>query len=174
MSTTPGLKPSFERAPAIDYGEALLPAGLGRQLAEHFGVDRINGRLGNELKFENQKLTANYLRDGIRSRRFLAHLQTAARFRSGGQSAGGRRYHGVGGAAERELNNLDPEYRNPSVKLVQNCEMRLFQRPDDAIHRGFDKEAEADMAAPDNFISNFEPLTSARVEKILNQRGGVR
>ena len=49
------------------------------------------------------------------------------------------------------LNNLDPEYSNPSVKLVENCETLLFQRPDDAIHRGFDKEAEADIAAPGNF-----------------------
>jgi hypothetical protein len=32
------------------------------------------------------------------------------------------------------------------VKLVLNCETRLFQRPDDAIHRGFDKQAEADIA----------------------------
>ena len=67
------------------------------------------------------------------------------------------------------LNNLDPEYRNPSVKLVENCETRLFQRPDDAIHRGFDKDAEADLAAPDNFISNFEPLDSNAVKKIVDE-----
>ena len=33
-------------------------------------------------------------------------------------------------------------YDNPSVKLVENCEYRLFQRPDDAIHRGYDKQTE--------------------------------
>ena len=32
------------------------------------------------------------------------------------------------------------------MKLVANCEALLFQRPDDAIHRGFDKQAEADIA----------------------------
>ena len=36
---------------------------------------------------------------------------------------------------------------------------RLFQRPDDAIHRGYDKQTEADFARPDNFFSNYEPLT---------------
>jgi hypothetical protein len=41
---------------------------------------------------------------------------------------------------------------------VKNCETLLFQRPDDAIHRGFDKDAEADLASPGTFISNFEPL----------------
>jgi hypothetical protein len=42
---------------------------------------------------------------------------------------------------------------------VTNCEYRLFQRPDDAIHRGLDKQTEADLSRPDNFISNFQPLT---------------
>ncbi len=52
-----------------------------------------------------------------------------------------------------------PRARAPSVKLVENCEYRLFQRPDDAIHRGFDRQTEADIATPGNFLSNFEPLT---------------
>src|SRR5262249_15587241 len=34
---------------------------------EHFSVDRINGFLGHELKFENQKLISNYLRVGYDS-----------------------------------------------------------------------------------------------------------
>jgi hypothetical protein len=48
----------------------------------------------------------------------------------------------------------------PSLKLIKNCEYRLFQRPDDAIHRGYDKQTEADLASPGNFISNFQPLTA--------------
>ena len=46
-----------------------------------------------------------------------------------------------------------------SRKFVQNCENLLFQRPDDAIHRGYDKQTELDMSAPDNFLSNFQPLS---------------
>ena len=69
----------------------------------------------------------------------------------------------VGGLA-----HLDSEYSNPSVKLVQNCETLLFQRPDDAIHRGFDAQAEADLAAPGNFISNFEPLTQEMAKAIVD------
>ncbi|MEW5770721.1 MAG: hypothetical protein AB1831_10210 [Pseudomonadota bacterium] len=45
------------------------------------------------------------------------------------------------------------------VKLVGNCEARLFQRPDDARHRGLDAQTEHDLTEADNFISNFEPLT---------------
>ena len=54
------------------------------------------------------------------------------------------------------------------MKLVQNCETLLFQRPDDAIHRGFDTQAEADMASPGTFISNFEPLTLEQARKIVD------
>src|SRR6185369_833452 len=69
--------------------------------------------------------------------------------------------------AREALNDLDPAYDNPSVKLVQNCERRLFQRPDDAIYRGVDVQAEADIAGPDNFLSNFEPLTGEQARAMV-------
>ncbi len=47
-----------------------------------------------------------------------------------------------------------------SFKFAENCEYRLFQRPDDAIHRGLDQQTEKDMARADNFISNFEALSA--------------
>ena len=34
-----------------------------------------------------------------------------------------------------------------SRKFVTNCESLLFQRPDDAIVRGYDKQTERDMSA---------------------------
>ncbi|HEY4086185.1 MAG TPA: hypothetical protein VGM43_09620, partial [Bryobacteraceae bacterium] len=36
------------------------------------------------------------------------------------------------------------------------------------IHRGFDKDAEADLAGPGNFISNFEPLTVAQAQELVD------
>ena len=57
-----------------------------------------------------------------------------------------------------------------SKKFVSNCEYRLFQRPDDAVHRGFDKQAEADLAREGaNFISNFEPMSRADVEDMMDK-----
>ena len=35
---------------------------------------------------------------------------------------------------------------HPSLKLSENCEFRLFQRPDDAIHPGLDQQTEEDMS----------------------------
>ncbi|CAG7855816.1 hypothetical protein MCAMS1_00085, partial [biofilm metagenome] len=62
---------------------------------------------------------------------------------------------------------LNPEYHNPSVKLVNNCEQSFFQRPDDAIHRGTDLQTELDFSGKDNFISNFQPLTTGDAKEIL-------
>jgi hypothetical protein len=35
----------------------------------------------------------------------------------------------------------------------------LFQRPDEAIIRGYDKESEADIVSNNTFLTNYEPLT---------------
>jgi hypothetical protein len=62
---------------------------------------------------------------------------------------------------------LNPRYNNPSIKLVENCEQRLFQRPDDAINRGLDKQTESDLAEKGNFISNFEPLDASDAKELV-------
>ena len=56
------------------------------------------------------------------------------------------------------LSNLGKAKDNLSVKIVENCEYRFFQRPDDAVIRGYDKKAELDLSTPNTFISNYEPL----------------
>ncbi len=53
------------------------------------------------------------------------------------------------------------------MKITHNCEYRFFQRPDDAIHRGIDPQAEYDLSRPGNFISNFEPLNPEEVQSIV-------
>ena len=44
---------------------------------------------------------------------------------------------------------------------------KCSQRPDDAIHRGYDKLTEWDMSKPGNFISNFEPLNRTRIKDLV-------
>ncbi len=140
----------------------------GENWREHFGVDRINGLLGHELKFENQKLLGNYLRMGYdpdgswRIYKLRPDFNPADKVQVEDDIT-------VSVTLPREsLTNLDPEYRNQSVKLVANCENLLFQRPDDAIHRGFDKDAEADIASEGVFLSNFEPLTVGDAQAIVD------
>jgi hypothetical protein len=131
----------------------------GENWREHFTVDRINGFLGHELKFDNQKLVSNYLRVGYdpdgswRIYKLRPDFCPAVKVQMEDDITASL-------VLPREaLNDLDPGYGNPSVKLVANCERVLFQRPDDAIHRGVDVQAEADIAGPGNFLSNFEPIT---------------
>jgi hypothetical protein len=141
----------------------------GDNWREQFSVDRINGFLGHELKFENQKLLANYLRVGYdpdgswRIYKLRPDFHPADKVQVEDDIT-------VSTVLPREsLTHLDPEYRQRSVKLVTNCESLLFQRPDDAIHRGFDKDAENDLASPGVFISNFEPLTAIDVRAIVDE-----
>ncbi|WP_314719612.1 hypothetical protein [uncultured Actinomyces sp.] len=60
-----------------------------------------------------------------------------------------------------------------SRKVVANCERLLFQRPDDAIVRGYDKQTEADMSRPGTFISNFQPLTPADARAMVDDAPGL-
>ncbi len=168
----------------------------GKTWREHFSVDVVNGVPGNELKCDNRKLTTTYLRIGfdpdgawrVFSLRKDFHpavkLQreddisasvvvpgSGAGFQPA--SAGGSPAETVGMTAAldgattfltRVSFATDP---GRSLKFVQNCEFRLFQRPDDAIHRGYDQQAEHDFAQPGNFFSNYQPLTRADAQREL-------
>jgi hypothetical protein len=140
----------------------------GENWREHFSVDRINGFLGHELKFENQKLVGNYLRMGYDPNGSWRIYKLRPDFNPADKVQVEDDITASVVLPRESLNNLDPEYSNQSVKLVANCETLLFQRPDDAIHRGFDKDAEADIAASGTFLSNFEPLTVEQAQGLVN------
>jgi len=130
----------------------------GDKWREHFTVDRINGFLGHELKFENQPLVSNYLRVGFDPDGSWRIYKLRPDFHPADKVAVEDDITASVVLPRESLTDLDPEYPNPSVKLVANCERRLFQRPDDAIRRGADGQAEADIASLGNFFSNYEPF----------------
>jgi hypothetical protein len=141
----------------------------GDNWQRYFTVDRINGFLGHELKFDNQKLVANYLRMGYDPNGTWRIYKLRPDFIAADKVQVEDDITASVVLPRESLNNLDPDYSHKSVKLLTNCEALLFQRPDDAIHRGFDKDAEADLAAPGNFISNFEPLTVQKARELVDQ-----
>ena len=118
----------------------------GENWRSRFSVDIRDGKSGNELKLDGRTLVSNFLRVGF-----------------GGGADGAWRVFGlrkdfhpsfkiqtedditasvvVPAGQLKYLNPMDP---HPSVKFAVNTEARLFQRPDDAIHRGYDKQAERD------------------------------
>ena len=105
-----------------------------------------------------RKITLNMLRVGFDVDGSWRLFSLRHDFAPGGEGADRGRHHGIHRRARRSASGCDPAR---SYKLVENCENLLFQRPDDAIHRGYDKQAERDIATPGNFLSNFEPLTRA-------------
>ena len=142
----------------------------GDNWREQFSVDTINGTPGYELKFQNRKLLTNYLRVGFE--------------KDGSWRVFGLRkdFHP---AAKISMEDditasvvvppfVVPDRKNsaPSAKFVLNCESRLFQRPDDAIHRGYDKQTEKDFSQPGNFFSNYEPLGRKNAEALVEDAIG--
>ena len=130
----------------------------GKDWRSHFSVGIINGRKGNSLRLDGEVIKVNMLRVGFEndgSWRLLslrpdfspaAKVQTEDDLTASVVAPGG-----LESTPDSEL----------SRKFVANCESLLFQRPDDAIVRGYDKQTESDMSDPDAdlFISNFQPLT---------------
>ncbi len=129
----------------------------GADWRSHFTVGIINGRRGNQLRLDGTKIMVNMLRVGFETdgswRLFgLRHdFAPATKVQTEDDITASVVVNG-------KMLGLDPDR---SYKLVENCEELLFQRPDDAIHRGYDKQAEADIATPGTFLSNFQPLTRA-------------
>jgi len=130
----------------------------GGDWRSHFSVDVVNGEPGHELKYNNRKLVGMYLRIGLdatgRWRMYKLRQDFAAAEKIQLEDDITASIVVPGRALCEPYSN-----RPDSFKFVANCEYRLFQRPDDAVHRGLDKQTEADIADVGNFFCNFEPLT---------------
>lgn len=134
---------------------------------ERFGADIVNGSPGHELKIGDRALVGTYLRVGLDDK----HWRTFKLRQDFIASSKVQREDDISvstvAPAEAVENVGGFVAAANSYKFVENCEYRLFQRPDDAIHRGLDKQTEWDLSQPGNFISNFHPLTSDEVREIV-------
>mgnify|MGYP005811244133 CR=1 FL=1 len=133
-----------------------------------FTVDRINGFLGHELRYDNQKLVGNYLRVGYDPGGAWRIYKLRPDFEPADKVQVEDDITASVVVPRERLKHLGLNCPSPSVKLVANCEALLFQRPDDAIHRGVDRQAESDIASPAAFLSNFEPLDRAAARRIVD------
>ena len=140
----------------------------GENWISHFSVGNINGRPGNSLRLDGVNIAVNTLRVGfepdgswrIFSLRYdyspSVKVQTEDDITASVVAPG----HLRDGADKR------------SRKFVQNCELLLFQRPDDAVIRGYDHQAESDIACANTFLSNFQPLTRKDAQDMLDDAIG--
>ncbi len=135
-----------------------------------FTVDIVNGHPGNELKYRERRLVGTYLRVGLLGENTWRTYKLRQDFAPAQKVQTEDDISASVVAPTNKLDYLaDHAGQAPSVKFTENCEYRLFQRPDDAIHRGLDKQTESDLARDDNFIVNFEPLSRQQILEICDR-----
>jgi phosphoenolpyruvate carboxykinase (diphosphate) len=139
----------------------------GNDWRKYFTVDIIDGRYGNELKFKNRKLVASYLRVGLESGGAWRTFKLRQDFIAAAKIQMEDDITSSIVIPTSRLEYLSSDCNQTSVKFTHNCEYRFFQRPDEAINRGYDRQAEADLVTPNTFISNFEPLTVNDAKEII-------
>ena len=133
---------------------------------DDFTVEIVNGRNGNTLRYKHESVVASYVRIGFNpeGRWFLNKLRSdfipCHKIQMEDDITASIT------VSAKKLKNLNPEYNNPSVKLVANCESYLFQRPDEAVIRGYDKEAEFDVVQNNTFLTNYEPLNREKAVEL--------
>jgi len=143
--------------------------GADENWRDNFAVDIVNGSPGHELKYNGRKLVGDYLRVGFvgenswRTYKLRQDFAAAEKIQTEDDISvsvvvPGRKLERIGQVTAA----------SHSYKFVKNCEFRLFQRPDDAVHRGLDKQCESDLSRDDNFIVNFEPLSQEQVNEICD------
>lgn len=139
----------------------------GPEWQKRFTVDVIDGNPGIELKYRNQKLVTRYLRVGFTE---SGSWRTFGLRKDFAPAAKLQREDDITASvvvAAQSLTGLHPQLNEPSYKFAVNCEYRLFQRPDDAIVRGYDKSAEADFARTGTFFSNYQPLPRREAQNMM-------
>ena len=130
----------------------------GDDWRSRFSVTIMNGRQGNSLRLDGEAIVVNFLRVGFDADGSWRLFSLRPDFTPASK---------VQTEDDITASTVTPTPDGPSRKYVQNCEHLLFQRPDDAIHRGYDKQTEKDMARPGTFISNFQPLTHADAQEMM-------
>lgn len=121
-------------------------------------VEIINGENGTGLQYNNNPVIGSYVRIGFNPKGTWMLNKLRSDF-APSQKIQLEDDISVSITLPRnKFKNLNPEYENESFKVVDNCEAHLFQRPDEAIVRGYDKEAELDLVSDNTFLTNYELL----------------
>ena len=133
-----------------------------------FSEDVIDGGAGYELKYLNRKVITRYLRVGYEADGAWRTFSLRKDFLPAKKL---QREDDISVSATLPVHHRDglhPDVPEGSHKFVANCEYRFFQRPDDAIHRGYDKAAERDFSGGGNFFSNYEPLDQQQLAEMID------
>lgn len=141
----------------------------GDRWRDKFGVDVVNGTSGNVLKYLGRPVIGSYLRVGMQEDGTGWTHKLRQDFMPSHKVQWEDDITASVVVPTEWLSGLNGDYTNPSVKFAQNCEFRFFQRPDDAIHRGYDKQAERDISTAPVFTSNFHPFRREEAREFLER-----
>jgi hypothetical protein len=144
----------------------------GRNWRDKFSVDIINSEPGHVLKYMNRELVGSYLKVGTDKNGSWVTNKLRQDYMPAVKVQLEDDISASIVVPSSEVSGLSDANTNPSVKIVENCENRFFQRPDDAVHRGLDKQAERDLGSSGNFICNFAPLQKADAVDIYEKTAG--
>ncbi|MDQ6997360.1 MAG: hypothetical protein Q9M17_01450 [Mariprofundus sp.] len=140
----------------------------GNNWHEHFSVDTVNGKPGNELRYHGRKLLASYLRVGFGEDGSWRLFKLRQDFVASDKLQMEDDISASIVIPASYVSGLSSEYHHPCIKLVDNCENKLFQRPDEAINRGADAQTESDLSSGNSFISNFAPLQKSDAQELID------
>ncbi len=144
----------------------------GADWRRHFSVDTINARPGNELKYNAEKLLTHYLRVGYTREGGWRTFTLRSDFAPAEKIQAEDDITASTVAPRDQVPGLPAWVTQPSLKFVHNCELRLFQRPDDAVVRGYDVRTEQDFSRGGHFFSNYEPLTRETARTVVEDALG--
>lgn len=133
---------------------------------KHFSVDLINGKPGHEINFNSRKIRPSYLRVGFSEDQSWRVFKLRMDFMPSEKIQKEDDISASILLPSNQLEYLNTDYKNTSFKFSTNCEYRFFQRPDEAIHKGYDKQAEKDLSSNNLFVTNYAPLTKMEVQAL--------
>lgn len=122
-------------------------------------VDIVNGQKGTILKHNNSLVVGSYVRIGFNQNGQWLLNKLRSDFSASIKIQTEDDISASITLPRNKFKNLNPEFANKSLKVVANCESHLFQRPDEAIIRGYDEGAERDIVTDNTFLTNYELLT---------------
>jgi hypothetical protein len=155
----------------IYHLKANYRSDMGGQWDSRYSVEERDGVTVNHLYFDNEPVLRRYLRVGTETDGKPRLFSLRMDFEPASKNQLEDDITASITVPGKVLHQIDST-RDPakSYKIVQDVELRHFQRPDDAKHRGIDRAAESHLAGRCNFIANFQPLTTEMAVRRMAQR----
>ncbi|WP_299064510.1 hypothetical protein [uncultured Polaribacter sp.] len=130
----------------------------GLNWKEYMSVEIINGQKGTGLLHNNTPVVGSYVRIGFNQKGNWMLNKLRSDFSPSEKIQTEDDITASITIPRNQLKHLNPEFKNKSLKILTNCEAHLFQRPDEAVVRGYDKGAELDLVTQGRFLTNYELL----------------